>query len=83
MQAKHLKKSVETALDRYKQSVADSGNTQDMAELSEANMKLKAMLSTKREQIATLRSVLKANKSTAEVALANLKQKYENEKVGV
>lgn len=39
------------------------------------------MLSTKREQIATLRSVLKANKSTAEVALANLKQKYENEKV--
>ena len=42
---------------------------------------MKAMLSTKREQIATLRSVLKANKSTAEVALANLKQKYENEKV--
>ncbi|GFR63884.1 protein bicaudal D homolog 1 [Elysia marginata] len=44
-------------------------------------IKLKAMLSTKREQIATLRSVLKANKSTAEVALANLKQKYETEKV--
>ena len=44
-------------------------------------VKLKAMLSTKREQIATLRSVLKADKSTAEVALANLKQKYENEKV--
>ena len=80
-QVKFLKRSVETAVDRYKQSVADSGNTQDISELSEQNMKLKAMLSTKREQIATLRSVLKANKSTAEVALANLKQKYETEKV--
>lgn len=34
----------------------------------------------KREQIASLRSVLKKNKSVAETALANLKQKYENEK---
>lgn len=39
-----------------------------------------ALLSTKREQIATLRTVVKANKQTAEVALANLKSKYENEK---
>lgn len=43
-------------------------------------IKLKSLLSTKREQIATLRTVLKANKHTAEVALANLKSKYENEK---
>ena len=34
-------------------------------------------------QIATLRSVLKANKATAETALASLKQKYDNEKVVV
>jgi len=34
-------------------------------------------------QIATLRSVLKANKLTAETALASLKQKYDNEKVVV
>ena len=40
-------------------------------------------MSTKREQIATLRTVLKANKQTAEVALANLKSKYENEKLVV
>lgn len=38
------------------------------------------MLSTKREQIATMRSVLKQNKLTAETALANLKLKYEAEK---
>ncbi|XP_048877804.1 protein bicaudal D homolog 2 isoform X2 [Brienomyrus brachyistius] len=43
-------------------------------------LKLKSMLSTKREQIATLRTILKANKQTAEVALANLKTKYEAEK---
>ena len=43
-------------------------------------IKLKSLLSTKREQIATLRTVLKANKQTAEVALANLKSKYVNEK---
>lgn len=41
---------------------------------------LLALLSTKREQIATLRTVVKANKQTAEVALANLKSKYETEK---
>ena len=43
-------------------------------------MKLKSLLSTKREQIATLRTVLKANKQTAEIALANLKSKYDTEK---
>ena len=38
------------------------------------------MLATKREQISTLRTVLKANKATYEVALANLKSRYENDK---
>ncbi|XP_078520723.1 protein bicaudal D homolog 2-like [Lissotriton helveticus] len=52
----------------------------DKEALVEEIMKLKSLLSTKREQIATLRTVLKANKQTAEVALANLKGKYENEK---
>jgi len=52
----------------------------DVQELQEQVIKLKSLLSTKREQIATLRTVLKANKQTAEVALANLKSKYENEK---
>ncbi|KAG1974078.1 protein bicaudal D [Pimephales promelas] len=41
----------------------------------------KALIQTyQREQIATLRTVLKANKQTAELALTNLKTKYETEK---
>ena len=55
----------------------------DAEEMQEQNVKYKALLSTKREQIATLRTVLKANKQTAEVALANLKSKYETEKAVV
>lgn len=41
---------------------------------------MRSMLATKREQISTLRNVLKANKTTAETALSNLKAKYESEK---
>ena len=48
--------------------------------MQEQVIKLKSLLSTKREQIATQRTVLKSNKNTAEVALNNLKSKYENEK---
>ena len=58
-------------------------NNQDNQELQEQIIKLKSLLSTKRDQISTLRTVLKANKQTAEVALANLKSKYENEKLVV
>ncbi|KAM7535170.1 hypothetical protein Aperf_G00000100329 [Anoplocephala perfoliata] len=49
-------------------------------ELNSEILQLRAKLALKREQIASLRSVLKKNKSVAETALANLKQKYENEK---
>lgn len=55
-------------------------NNEEINELQEQVIKLKALLSTKREQIATLRSVLKSNKATAEDALNNLKSKYDNEK---
>lgn len=48
--------------------------------MQEQVIKFKALLSAKREQVATLRTVLKSNKNTAEVALTNLKSKYENEK---
>ncbi|XP_034444432.1 protein bicaudal D homolog 1 isoform X10 [Hippoglossus hippoglossus] len=54
--------------------------SEDKESCMEEILKLKSLLSTKREQIATLRLVLKANKQTAEGALANLKSKYENEK---
>ncbi|XP_044299624.1 protein bicaudal D homolog 2-like isoform X1 [Varanus komodoensis] len=53
----------------------------DKEALVEEVLKLKSLLSTKREQIATLRTVLKANKQTAEAALSNLKGQYEGEKM--
>lgn len=80
-QVKYLKGAVDHVMEIARERQVDANEVTDVQELQEQVMKLKAMLSTKREQIATLRSVLKANKSTAEVALANLKQKYENEKV--
>ncbi|XP_015270930.1 PREDICTED: protein bicaudal D homolog 2-like [Gekko japonicus] len=53
----------------------------DKEVLVEEVLKLKSLLSTKREQIATLRTVLKANKQTAEAALSNLKSQYDGEKL--
>lgn len=80
-QTRYLRRAVERSLEIARQR-AEQGSTQssDVADLQEQLLKVKAMLATKREQIATLRSVLKANKSTAEAALGNLKQKYEAEK---
>ncbi|XP_074872569.1 protein bicaudal D homolog 2-like isoform X3 [Carettochelys insculpta] len=52
----------------------------DKEALAEEVLKLHSLLSTKREQVATLRTVLKATKQTAEVALSNLRGQYEGEK---
>uniref|UniRef100_A0A0N5BEF1 Protein bicaudal D n=1 Tax=Strongyloides papillosus TaxID=174720 RepID=A0A0N5BEF1_STREA len=52
----------------------------DVKEIISQNMKLKSQLATKREQIVTLRTVLKSNKTTAESAIASLKEKYDTEK---
>ncbi|VDN15903.1 unnamed protein product [Dibothriocephalus latus] len=59
---------------------AQNGSSQDMQELQSEILSLKGKLMLKRDQVTALRNVLKANKTTAETALANLKQKYENEK---
>uniref|UniRef100_A0A183SY14 Protein bicaudal D n=1 Tax=Schistocephalus solidus TaxID=70667 RepID=A0A183SY14_SCHSO len=59
---------------------AQNGSSQDVQELQSEVLSLKGKLMLKREQVTALRNVLKANKATAETALANLKQKYENEK---
>lgn len=56
---------------------------ESMKALEAEKTQLNSLLTSKREQIATLRTVLKANKQTAEVALANLKSKYETEKAVV
>ncbi|KAL2102701.1 hypothetical protein ACEWY4_001869 [Coilia grayii] len=86
-QIQHLQCAVDRSLQLSRQRAAarelapllDKDKEACMEEL----LKLKSLLSTKREQIATLRLVLKANKQTAEGALANLKSKYENEKTMV
>ncbi|XP_020820039.1 LOW QUALITY PROTEIN: protein bicaudal D homolog 2-like [Phascolarctos cinereus] len=86
-QIKHLQAAVDRTVELSRQRVAaqELGPVvdKDKEALMEEILKLKSLLSTKREQIATLRTVLKANKQTAEVALANLKSKYENEKAMV
>ncbi|KAK2501072.1 hypothetical protein MC885_004377 [Smutsia gigantea] len=86
-QIRHLQAAVDrsTELSRQRLASQELGPTvdKDREALMEEILKLKSLLSTKREQITTLRTVLKANKQTAEVALANLKSKYENEKAMV
>jgi len=89
-QTRHLATVVQTMLDAKAHTpLPNTGDNSgdysptsegELLELQEQVTKLKALLSTKREQIATLRTVLKANKHTAEVALSNLKCKYDTEK---
>ncbi|XP_035499374.2 protein bicaudal D homolog 1 isoform X2 [Scophthalmus maximus] len=86
-QIKHLQKAVDRSLLLSRQRAAARELApmldKDKESCMEEILKLKSLISTKREQIATLRLVLKANKQTAEGALANLKSKYENEKAMV
>lgn len=83
-QIKHLRVAVDLCRQRgampYSGLSISGESERDAESLLEEVLKLKSLLSTKREQIATLRTVLKANKQTAEVALSNLKTKYETEK---
>uniref|UniRef100_A0A3Q3ACF4 Protein bicaudal D homolog 1-like n=1 Tax=Kryptolebias marmoratus TaxID=37003 RepID=A0A3Q3ACF4_KRYMA len=83
-QVKHLQRAVDRSLQLSRQRAAARELAplldKDKESCMEEILKLKSLLSTKREQIATLRLVLKANKQTAEVALTNLKSKYEAEK---
>ncbi|XP_056585507.1 protein bicaudal D homolog 2 [Triplophysa dalaica] len=83
-QIKHLQVAVDLCRQRNPMSYPAAGDSteseRDIEALLEEVLKLKSLLSTKREQIATLRTVLKANKQTAELALNNLKTKYETEK---
>ncbi|ELR51987.1 Protein bicaudal D-like protein 2 [Bos mutus] len=86
-QIRHLQAAVDRTTELSRQRLASQelgpAADKDREALMEEILKLKSLLSTKREQITTLRMVLKANKQTAEVALANLKSKYENEKAMV
>ncbi|XP_077458800.1 protein bicaudal D homolog 2 [Stigmatopora argus] len=86
-QIRHLQQAVDRTTDLSRQRLANlelsSVADKDKEACMEEILKLKSLLSTKREQIATLRAVLKANKQTAEGALANLKSKYDSEKAMV
>ncbi|XP_034028849.1 protein bicaudal D homolog 2 [Thalassophryne amazonica] len=83
-QIKHLRVAVDLCRQRgalpYSMLNSSGESERDAESLLEEVLKLKSLLSTKREQIATLRTVLKANKQTAELALSSLKTKYETEK---
>ncbi|KAM9361792.1 protein bicaudal D homolog 2-like [Symphorus nematophorus] len=83
-QIRHLQQAVDRTTELSRQRLANlelsTVADKDKEACIEEILKLKSLLSTKREQIATLRAVLKANKQTAEVALANLKSKYDSEK---
>nr|CAB3225445.1 protein bicaudal D homolog 2-like [Phallusia mammillata] len=92
-QIKYLKSAIEKLVaskDQPDQAIALSGSQANLVEsqeqvriLEEEVLRLRSLLSSKREQIATLRTVLKANKHTAEVAIQNLKSKYQHEKMFV
>ena len=86
-QVRSLTSAVEKAVSKSREDAnkLTTANQEDATvasdeSLREQIMKLQGLLATKREQISTLRTVLKANKSTYEVALANLKSRYENDK---
>ena len=65
-QIKHLQKAVDRSLQLSRQRAAARELApmidKDKEALMEEILKLKSLLSTKREQIATLRAVLRANK---------------------
>lgn len=88
-QVKFLKQAVEKTVEisrqralEYRVVVSDEETSggEDGEMQKQQIVKLQSLLTTKREQITTLRTVLKANKSTYEVALTNLKSRYENDK---
>ncbi|CAH8459977.1 unnamed protein product [Schistosoma mattheei] len=81
-QLRHL---VSTFNEKYSQisNQVPGRSSLDIEETQQQNLRLKSLLETKREQVHTLRNMLRANKTTAETALANLKQKYEKEKINV
>ncbi|XP_068163462.1 protein bicaudal D homolog 1-like isoform X2 [Antennarius striatus] len=83
-QVKHLHQAVDRSLELSRQRATARDLApyldKDKENCMDEILKLKSLLSTKREQVSTLRLVLKANKQTAEGALANLRSKYEAEK---
>lgn len=85
---KAVEKTVAISRERREEPTDPTGSDHDVDEMTPPDagslqdqvLKLQRLVATKREQITTLRTVLKANKSTYEVALGNLKSRYESDK---
>lgn len=75
-QIRHLQKAVDRTTELSRQRVASlelaAVADKDQAACMEEILKLKSLLSTKREQIATLRTVLKANKQVRKREISSL-----------
>ncbi|CDW55286.1 protein bicaudal D [Trichuris trichiura] len=83
-QISSLTKAVDNAIQKVAQNDQRSSHSrQDMEEMDQLNVRLRSLLSAKREQIATLRAVLRSNKQTAETVLQQLRQRYGTEKQAV
>ncbi|THD19655.1 Protein bicaudal D 1 [Fasciola hepatica] len=81
--ANHLRHLLYSFLEKYTQVVKKSTGQVSM-NLEEAQQEIRALKASnevKREQVATMRSMLRTNKTTVETALANLKQEYEKQKL--
>lgn len=83
--ADHVTSPCVTASDRGDSGhgTGDNSLASDLNTYSEQQQQildLKGQLSSKQEQLASLRSILRANKKTAEAALSNLKSKYTSER---
>ncbi|KAA0195689.1 BICD2 [Fasciolopsis buskii] len=80
--ANHLRHLLCSFSEKYTQVIKKSTGqvSMDLEEAQREIVKLKASVEVKREQVTMLRNMLRTNTTTAETALANLKQKYEKEK---
>ncbi|XP_019628206.1 PREDICTED: protein bicaudal D homolog 2-like [Branchiostoma belcheri] len=76
-QIKQVRRTVDRTLDITSQlSYVDSSMAAERLELQEQVQKLKTLLNSKREQVASLRTVLKVSKAAAETELTTLQQSF-------
>ncbi|XP_035677076.1 protein bicaudal D homolog 2-like [Branchiostoma floridae] len=81
-QLKQVRRTVDRTLDITSQlSYVDSSMAAERLELQEQVQKLKTLLNSKREQVASLRTVLKVNKAAAETEITTLQQTFDTSRV--
>ncbi|CAH1264659.1 BICD2 [Branchiostoma lanceolatum] len=81
-QIKQVRRTVDRTLDITSQlSYVDSSMAAERLELQEQVQKLKTLLNSKREQVSSLRTVLKVNKAAAETEITTLQQNFDTSRV--